>query len=171
MRDGAGGYLVVGRNDRPLPELYVLRPFLPAVAGHRALGDGWQIWELGADAAVADSVALLVDIAAATRAPALLGSFLSAGRAAVEGFSGAGGYWRALVPAGPGAAPCAVEEMAGRAACWAAAARRAVAARPIADFLRTPPRTRADGVVEDLLSLLGLPGPAEAVPEPAAERR
>jgi hypothetical protein len=156
MRDGAG-YLVVGRNDRPLPELYVLRPFLPAVAGHRARGDGWQIWELDAEAAVADSVALLVALAAATGAPALLGSVLDAGRAAVEGFSGAGGYWRALVPAAPGAAPRAVEEVAGRAAGWAAAARRAVAADPIAEFLRTPPRTRADGMVEELLSLLGLP--------------
>ncbi|XVQ08034.1 hypothetical protein ACQP1W_36480 [Spirillospora sp. CA-255316] len=170
MRDGADGYLVVGRNDRPLPELYVLRPFLPAVAGHRARGDGWQVWELGADAAVADSVALLVDLVAATRAPALLGSVLDAGHAAVEGFSGASGYWQALVPAAPGAAADAVEEVAGRAAGWAAAACRAVAPDPIAEFLRKPPHIRADGMVEELLSLLGLPDAAEAAPEGSAVR-
>ena len=168
MGDGADGYLVVGRNERPLPELYVLRPFLPAVTGHRAHGDGWQVWELGADAAVTDSVTLLVDITAATGAPSLLGSVLDAGYAAVEGFSAAGGYWETPVPVGS-ADPHAVEEVARRAARWAAAARHEVPADPIAEFLRRPPCTRPEGLLDELLRLLGLPGTAQTRDQGAPE--
>ncbi|GAA2444576.1 hypothetical protein GCM10010191_71590 [Actinomadura vinacea] len=168
MSDGVDGYLVVGRNDRPLSDLYVLRSFLPAVAGNRPRADGWQICDLDAGAAIADSVTLLVDIAAETNAPALLGSVLDTGRAAVEGFSGAGGYWRAVLPAGPGADQRPVEEVAACVARWASAARHTVAAAPIAEFLRAPSRSQVDGMFEELLSLLGLPDTAEAAPEALA---
>ncbi|MEW2355653.1 hypothetical protein [Spirillospora sp. NPDC029432] len=144
-----------------MPDLFVLRQFLPAVTGTRPRDDGWQVCELDPAADIADSVSLLVDLAAATHAPALLASVLDGGHAAVEGFSGASGYWRALLPGGSGAGPLPAAETARHLVEWAADAHRTVAAEPITELLSAPEPRRADGAFEELLSLLGLPGTAD----------
>ncbi|GAA3984074.1 hypothetical protein GCM10023085_77710 [Actinomadura viridis] len=156
------GYLVVGRNERPLADLYVLRALLPAVTVSRPRGNGWQVCELGGEAAIADSVSLLVDLAAATRAPALLASATDGDGATVEGFSGSGGYWKAALPV-TGTGPLPVAELAARVVAWAASAQHPVAPAPVVEFLRAPGRDRVDGMLEELLALLGLAAPVAHV--------
>ncbi|MFB4319474.1 hypothetical protein [Actinomadura sp. 21ATH] len=141
-----------------MPELFVLRQLLPAVTGTLPRGDGWQVCELDGAAGIADSVSLLVDIAAATHAPALLASGLDGGPAAVEGFSGASGYWKVLLSGG---GPLPAAETARHLVEWAADAHRTVAAEPIEELLGAPAHRRVDGVFEELLSLLGLRGTAD----------
>ncbi|MFI0356897.1 hypothetical protein [Actinomadura sp. 9N407] len=148
-----------------MPDLHVLRPFLPAVTANRLRGDGWQVCELDGDADIADSVSLLVDIAAATYAPALLASVVDGEHAAVEGFSGLSGYWRTSLAGGPAPGPLPVGEVARHLVDWAAAARRTVDAEPITELLRAPAPQRVDGAFEELLSLLGLAGTADTTPE------
>ena len=158
---GFWGYLVVGRDDRPLPELYALRPFRSDVAGNRVRADNWQICSLRSEASIPDTVALLVELCAETHAPVLMVSVLNDDCVSVEGFS-QDGYWQACparhsAAAGErsGDAACATEA-AVRAVGWAAAADRRIEADPIADLLFAPPDRRVDGFFEELLERLGL---------------
>ncbi|WP_433324169.1 hypothetical protein [Spirillospora sp. CA-294931] len=160
------GHHVVGRDDRPLTELRALRPYADAVAGSRARDDNWQICSLEPGADLADSLALLVQLAAETGAPALLASVTSDESASVEGFSGPAGYWRAFIPSRrpqlrrvtPVPAPVA-DEVAAGAARWAAAAGHSVAPGPIVELLCASENTGTDDVLEELLNRLGLTSP------------
>ncbi|MEU6041372.1 hypothetical protein ABZ801_38895 [Actinomadura sp. NPDC047616] len=162
---GFWGYLVVGRDDRPLPELYTMRPYHSGIAGNRARADNWQVCSLGSGVAVPDTVRLLVDLSAETRAPALMASVVNDDCVSVEGFS-SDGYWQACPPrrGRDGAAAgrwelreeaCA-REAAARAAGWAVAAGRSVTAEPIAALLITCGDRRVDGFFEEFLVRLGL---------------
>ncbi|GLW67068.1 hypothetical protein Arub01_53110 [Actinomadura rubrobrunea] len=167
------GHLVVARDERPLPELYTMRPYRRDVACTRVRADDWQVCALRSGAAVPDTVRLLVELSAETHAPALLASVADGDCASVEGFS-TDGYWQAWPRTrgrgGAGEEPsgevCA-HEAAARAAGWAAAAGRRVDAAPIAALLSEPADRRADVFFEDLLTLLGI----DAAPAPAAQDR
>ncbi|MFG2007052.1 hypothetical protein ACGFNU_48685 [Spirillospora sp. NPDC048911] len=158
-------HLLVARDDRPLPELYALRPYRRAVAGNEPRGDNWQVCSLDSDAGLGDSVALLVEIAAETHTAALLASFMEDDRVAVEGFSGPYGYWQAVLGARRAAGDrvleppvFSAEEAAAVAAKWAEAAARPVPADSILEVLRAPVEPSAEAVFEELLNRLGLTG-------------
>ncbi|GAA2632713.1 hypothetical protein SMC26_30580 [Actinomadura fulvescens] len=158
-------HLLVARDDRPLPELYALRPYVGFVAGNQARDDNWQVCSLGCDAGLGDSVSLLVEIAAETHTAAMLASFFDGGCAAVEGFSRPYGYWQAVL--GTAHAPgCpafespafSAEEAAAGAARWAEAAAHPVPPDPILEVLQGPVEPSAEAIFEELLNRLGLTG-------------
>lgn len=158
-------HLLVARDDRPLPELYALRPYRRSVAGNLPRDDNWQVCSLDSGAGLGDSVSLLVEIAAETHMAALLASFTDGGCAAVEGFSRPYGYWQAVLGT-EHAAGCralespvfSAEEAAAGAAKWAEAAARPVSPDPILEVLTAPVAPSAEAVFEELLNRLGLTG-------------
>jgi hypothetical protein len=153
MRMSFSGYHIVGRDDRPLPELYALKPHRQWVTGNRPRADNWQVCTLRPDAALGDSVSLLIDVAAETFEPVLLASFTISDGSAVEGFSSPYGYWWTRLTQ----ASCA-DDVAQRAAKWATAAGHAVEASPIADLLASTSAVRMDALFEEFLERLGLAG-------------
>jgi hypothetical protein len=159
MRMSFSGYHIVGRDDRPLPELYALRPHRQWVTGNRPRADNWQVCSLGPEAYLGDSITLLIDVAAETFGPVLLASFIASEGSAVEGFSSPYGYWWTRLTR----ASCAAD-VADRAVKWATAANRTVQAPPIADLLAAPSAERMDAVFEEFLDRLGLPGTADTSP-------
>jgi hypothetical protein len=150
---GFSGYHIVGRDDRPLPELYALKPHRHWVTGNLPRADNWQVCSLRSGADLGDSISLLIDIAAETFEPVLLASFVLSEGSAVEGFSSPYGYWWTRLTR----ASCA-SDVAERAVNWAAAAHRTVEATTIVDLLGSPSAARMDAVFEEFLERLGLPG-------------
>ncbi|MBO2452663.1 hypothetical protein J4573_36610 [Actinomadura barringtoniae] len=160
MRMGFSGYLIVGRDDRPLPELHSLKQHRQCVTGNRPRADNWQVCSLGPDAGLGDSISLLIEVAAETFEPVLLASFtVGEDGAAVEGFSGPYGYWWTRLTR----ASCA-GDVAGRAVQWATAAGREVEAGPIADLLAARSAPHLEAVFEELLERLGLAGTGDTSP-------
>lgn len=159
MRMGFAGYHIVGRDDRPLSELYALKPHRHWVTGNRPRADNWQVCSLGPDACLGDSLSLLIDVAAETFEPVLLASFSVSDGTAVEGFSSPYGYWWSRLTR----ASCA-DDVAGRAAQWATAAGRVVEPAPIADLLGSGSAARMEAVFEELLERLGLAGTGDTSP-------
>ncbi|KAB2341020.1 hypothetical protein [Actinomadura rudentiformis] len=158
-------HLLVARDDRPLPELYALRPYRRSVVGNRTRDDNWQVCSLDSGAGLGDSVSLLVEVAAETHTAALLASFTEGGCAAVEGFSRPYGYWQSVLGTGHAAACPALEspvfsaeEAAAGAAKWAEAASRPVPPEALLEVLQAPVAPSADAVFEELLNRLGLTG-------------
>jgi len=157
---GYWGYYVVGRSERPLPEL-------DALAGAQGMtllemaADGWQVWEYpSGDGDVGSMNALAQE----TRAPALFGYVMDSDCAAIEAAAPDSGAWTTCLVRGAMAGYLAGADSGGdadgdalgvddyfleprdaaeRAVAWAAEAGHTVAAEPLVEVLSTDPEPSA----------------------------
>lgn len=169
---GSWGYLIVGKSDRPLIELAALEPYAAGATRQRPRAGGWQVWNLGIDAQIADSRPLLAALAEETGAPALA-SFVMAGEcASVEAYSASGGHWHTCLARDamrelmsrdgldPDLLYLGADEAAERAVRWAADIGVRAEAAKIAEVLRAPAAPFVRELFGRLLGRLGVPAPA-----------
>lgn len=147
---GYWGYYVVGRSERPLPELDALAG-APGMVLLEATADGWQVWEYpSGDGDIGSMNALAQE----TGAPALFGYIMDSDCVAVEAAAPDSGAWTTCLARGAMAGYLAAGEddalgvddyfleprdAAERAVAWAAEAGHSVTAEPLVAVLSDDP--------------------------------
>ncbi|MFF8014313.1 hypothetical protein [Streptomyces sp. NPDC007929] len=164
---GYWGYFVVGRGERPLPELEALAAVREGLTRRASAPGGWQLWEYPSSDG---DIGNMNDLARETGAPALFGYVMNSECVVVEAAAPQSGAWTTCLARsamagylGAGREGLTLEDYflepgdaAGRAVRWAAEAGYEVNADAVADVLTSDPDPLAENLLFRFLDRLGV---------------
>ncbi|MCX4974934.1 hypothetical protein [Streptomyces sp. NBC_00620] len=165
---GFWGSFVVCRSETPLDELSAVVERHDGIEEHWRRADGWQVGQYPGPELADDAPALLAELVEETGAPALTGFVLDSDAVHVEGFSVAGGHWKACLAREATEAYCedddedfdaefpSPEAAARAAAAWASAAGRTPDMPGLAEVFAEEDSDFAEELFFRLLDKLGM---------------